>query len=281
MKIGVCFKVLADYGLIGKNDWQIKPDHSLDLGFVRKEFNGFEESALELALRLTDQTKDRDGTIELCALTVDGPDADLFLRQTLAAGFKHAARIQPGDGIDLRFNPLLVSRILCQYITKTGRFKAMVFGEQGGVGDNGQTGFFTAEQLGWPCIRGVIDIMPGSGPRQLTVHAARQNHTLIQTIALPAVLIVGNAPTAPFLRVPTLPQKLAAAKKRIEIVSMAGLYMEDVNGELQQTHDRREKRLCGLERPSPMAACRMVPGNTCEQKAKNAYSLFLKERLAK
>lgn len=273
MKIGVCFKSVPDYGLLGPSDYELSKGQAPDLEFVRKEFNGFEESALELALRLADHQRERHNDVSLTALTIDNSKADIFLRQLYAVGYDQGVRIEPDNNVDLRFTPLLLSSIIHKYSTCVGKFDALIFGEQGGIGDNGQTGFFVAERLGWPCISNVTDVKPGPDSNKLAIQTVQQGRTIVQTVALPVVIIVSNTASAPFLRVPTLPQKLAAAKKQIDTVSMDSFLGLD-NGK-----DPREKKIVGLQRLVPKRRCVMIEGQTCKEKAQFVYDTIIKQTM--
>ncbi len=153
MKITVCFKTLADYTRLSPSDWTWDDHYAVDMHFIRYLFNCYDESALEMALKLADSCNSPQEKIELTALTVDDQRADLFLKHLMAVGYEDAVRIQCPEKIDLRFNPLAVSHLIAHYIQQQGQQIAF-FGMQGAEGDNGQTGLLVAERLGWPCYSG-------------------------------------------------------------------------------------------------------------------------------
>ena len=209
MKIAVGFKTLPDLAMLSGSGWKIQRRGSIDLSYVKHEFNCYDESALELALRLAETSP---GPLELTALTIDQPRADGFLRHLLALDYHRAVRISPPEGADLRFDPGMVSRLIARYVSQAGGQDLVLLGMQGGMGDNRQTGYLVAEGLGWPCIREVEDLSHHETPGRLKVVSRSCGGRLTRVIEPPAVLIIGNAPRAAFLRVPSVRQRLKAAK---------------------------------------------------------------------
>lgn len=325
MKTVVCFKAMADYARVPENDWVWDSDHCVDTRFVRRIFNCFEESALEMALsfhaalrsclpedhdslekndgrsqgkiqnrdsRDNKDNRDNRGNTQghdgngdngneapdghLTALTIDDPRGDLFLKQLLAVGYDHAVRIaceECGDGLDLRINPLAVSLLMATHIQQEG-YQLVIVGRQGGDGDNRQTGFFLAERLGWPCIRDVSAIAPEEKLTHcLNVTSQVDGATLIQTVQLPVVLIVGHSPQTPYLRVPNLKQKLKAKKRTVAILSPDALGIDD------EQLTRNDKSLVGLHRPKSGQSCIFLEGATPKAQAWQLYDRYLKERI--
>ena len=112
MKIAVCFKTIADYSRLSEKDWVWDNRHFVDTSFVRRIFNCFDESALEMALKLLGAKKDLSDTLELTALTVDNQQADLFLKHLIAVGYDHAVRIECRKKHCLRFNSSAISHLI-------------------------------------------------------------------------------------------------------------------------------------------------------------------------
>jgi electron transfer flavoprotein beta subunit len=270
MKIAVCFKVMADYARLSEPDWTWDENFLVDTRFVPHLFNCFDESALEIALRLSKNWEDAPEPPELTALTVDDAKGDLFLKHLTAVGYHHGVRIQCSHPIDFRFNPTAVSLLIASYIQHQGH-QLVILGMQGADGDNGQTGFLVAERLGWPCIREVTDL--GAAADRLQVTSQTQGATVIQTVKLPMVLIMGPCPNAPYLRVPTLKQKLKAKKKPLMLVSDTelGLHADALTDS--------GRVLVDLQRPHPKHACVFIEGKTPREQAQRLYQQVLKDRL--
>lgn len=272
MKIAVCFKILPDYSRLSENDWRWNERYFVDAGFVRNLFNCFDESALEIALKLSQALTGFTDLPELTALTVDNSKSDLFSKHLMAIGYDHAVRIQCREDIDLRFNPAAVSRLIGSYIMGNGH-QLVLSGIQGGEGDNWQTGLLIAENLGWPCIREVIGVEKTGMPDRIKVTSRTDNALLVQTVQLPVVLTVGQSQESPCLRFPTLKQKLSASKKQVTVVSSHELGVTD------DMLTRNDKRLTCLTRPLESQPCVFINGRNPRELARRLYDQFLKDRV--
>ena len=272
MKIAVCFKITADYSRLSEEDWTWDEGHFVDTGFVRRIFNCYDESALEMALNLSNPSEKCLEKDELTALTVDDPKSDLFLKHLMALGYDPAVRIQCDSNIDLRFNPSAVSSLISTYIRQEGQ-QLVLFGIQGGDGDNCQTGPLVAEQLEWPCIREVTGVDRTKDPDCLKVYSRIDTATLIQTVKLPVVLTIGQSLDAPYLRFPNLKQKLTAKKKQVTLLS---------NNELGLNADTLINNcitLVGLERPGTKQSCIFLNASGTQKQARHLYDHYLKDRV--
>lgn len=272
MKIAVCFKIMADYGRLSEKDWTWDEGYFVDTHFVRCIFNCFDESALEMALTLSETWENASDPPELTALTVDDGQGDLFLKHLTALGYHHAVRIQCSSEIDLRFNPLAISLLISTYIKRKGH-QLVILGMQGAEGDNGQTGFLVAERLGWPCIREVTEVGGAGSSGCLEVTSRTHGATVIQTVRFPMVLIMGHSSNSPYLRVPTLKQKLNAKKKPLRLVSDIELGFD------KDALMDKGNVLMDLQRPQANHACVFLEGNTSREQAQHLYERYLKDRL--
>ena len=272
MKIGVCFRAVPDYSRLSARDWAWDGDHLVDTSFIRRVFNCFEESALEIALTLRRDADNGPDGLDLTALTVDGPEGDLFLKHLAALGYDRVVRIECPGGIDLRFNPGAVAELLAAYIQSAG-LGFVFLGQQGGEGDNGQTGYLLAENLGWPCLRAVSAVTRDGDLRDLRVTRRIQGATLVQSIRPPAVLIAGHCPDAPYLRVPTLKQKLGAKNKEVTRLSSRKLGCND-----QRLTDDT-KTILDLQRPPVKPPCVFLEGATAREQALQLYDRYLKGKM--
>jgi electron transfer flavoprotein beta subunit len=272
MKITVCFKTLPDYGRLSEKDWVWDKRHFVQMNFVRQIFNCFEESALEMTLKLSESSESLWGSPEITALTVDDPASNLFLKHLMSVGYHHAIRIQCNSNIDLRFNPLAISHLISNYIKKEDQ-QLVILGLQGGDGDNRQTGALVAERLGWPCIREVTGVTIAPSPDCLKVTSRMDGASLIQTVKLPMVLIIGQSPDFPYLRIPTLKQKLASKKMATTVIT---------DEELEMTNDtliNNDKTLVDLQRPPANPSCVFLEGKSAREQSQHLYDQYLKERL--
>ena len=278
MKIAVCFKIIADYDRLSPKDWVWDDHYLVDTSFVRRVFNCFDESALETALKLAGQLENSCDNLELTALTMDDGLGDLFLKHLMAVGFDHGVRICcKGEKTDLRFNPSVVASLISAYIQKKCQ-KLVILGMQGGEGENGQTGFLVAEQLGWPCIREVTDVIKTESPDFLKVTSRIDGASLVQIVKLPMVLIIGNSKDSPYLRIPNLKQKLEAKKKQVTLLSEHDLKPNNKAG-LNKVWLNTDKTLIDLHRPKKKSSCIFLEGQTGRDQARQLYHQYLKERL--
>ncbi len=259
--------------MLTEQDWRVGDGYSVDVRFAKQGFNCFDESALELALKLAEQTKSMEEPVELTALTIDDEQSDRFLKHLFAVQYDKTVRIYCDRQLDLRFNPLAIADLISAYVRQIGRQQLLFLGRQGAEGDNGQTGFLVAERLGWPCIREVIDVAVANAAGRLKITSRLEGATLVQTVTPPVVLVIGNTPHSPYLRVPTLKQKLGAAQKQIAVIPCRDLGFES---------DRLiglDKVLVNLERRRQGRSCTWLEGGDGREKARRLFDLYLRERL--
>lgn len=272
MKIAVCFKTIAEYESMAARDWVVQEGNRVDTSFVRRLFNCYEESALEMGLRLKEQTAGEHGFPKLTALTIDDHRADLFIRQLLSVGYEHGVRIGVGEEVDCRFNPLAISGLIHAYHTTFDKQDLILFGSNGGEGENGQTGPMMAERLGWPCISNVVDVSAVDRD-VIRVTCKEEGLTTTLKIRIPAILVVTNTTIVPFLRIPTLQQKLSSKKKEIRYLGI-----EDLQPEIEASVS--SVRLTKLEATRrDQKNCRMVAGKDAREKACELYRLLQREYL--
>ena len=154
MRLLTCFKVVPDLEMLMEEDWQIN-DNQVDVSFVKTELNCFDESALELALRLSDASENWDNKVHLTGLSIGESQIDSYLRKLLALRFDQAVRIDTDE--DLRFAPRRIAALIASYVNQDPQ-DVLLLGRQSSVGDNAQTPLLLAEMLDWPCITQVINV---------------------------------------------------------------------------------------------------------------------------
>ena len=76
MKLLACFKVVPDMEAINSTDWEVTDSLSVDLSYVRLVWNCFDESSLEMLLKLSDLSEGFPALVNLWALTVGQKNAD-------------------------------------------------------------------------------------------------------------------------------------------------------------------------------------------------------------
>jgi len=267
MRILVTLKVVPDLDLLRDKKWTIKNNLPVETAYVKKAINTYDESALELALKMADQRKAINLETELFALTIGEAYADLFLKKLLALGFNKTYRVN--SELDLRFNPEAVAAIITSFIGECGPFDLIIMGMQSSDGDNAKTALLTAEELAWPCITGVTGFYSDRSD-QVAVENISDQGLVQQTIRTSCILAVGNAPSS-LLRVPTLKAIKKAAEKDINILTL-----EELKAKPEDLLLQSNTRIQELETVDNSRESIIIDGASTEEKAHFLYNNYLK-----
>jgi len=262
MNILNCFKVVSDLDLLGEGDWIADEQNNVDVSFVRTGWNCFDESALEMLLKLSDLSEGFNVMYNLSALTIGNEKCDTYLKTLYALGYQKAVRIDCEN--DLRFCSDFVAGLIAQYVGDQGNIDVIITGKQSADGENGQTPFLLAEQLGWPHIGQVTMIEPVD-ETCLKVRTVTDEGEVTQTIKIPCILSVGNAPNS-YLRVPTLKDRLRLGKQPIEVRKV-------------ENQGAAGQGLLKLRAIDYRRAGIIIEGDSPEEKAAVLFRQYLKERL--
>lgn len=205
MKLISCIKEVSNLDMILPKDWVV--DYSgkaVDLYYATKMINPFDETALELMLRLKDQT---EASTEV--ITIGNED---ILKKALAVGVDHATRL------DVKLNKFTVpneTASLLYDVIKEKNANIIFCGKQADNGNHGQTGQILAQKLGWPCFTDVIDVFI----EEEFIFIKRLLKEGIETIKIKGnVVLVITQSGNKFLRMATLLDVIAAKSKSIEVV---------------------------------------------------------------
>jgi electron transfer flavoprotein beta subunit len=270
VRILVSFKVTPDYEALREADWVAGAACDVETHFVRRILNCFDESALELALRLSETLGDGGIAPDLGAVTVAGREAEPFLRTLQALGYRRAARVQ--TDADLDFAPAATASVIAGYARRVHGSDLLLLGCRSGPGDGGTVPFLVAEHLRWPCLSQVVAIEPLTDDR-LRVTSVADDGLLRLTLRLPCVLAVGNAVVS-HLRVPTLTQRLAARGVDLEVLSP-----DDVGVDLDHELGREGRMLTAVETVDRARRGVVIPGETPQDKARTLFDVHLKSRI--
>jgi len=262
MRLLVCFKVTPDYEALREADWAAAEAGRPRTRYVRRVLNCFDESALELALRLADAAAGTGQGLDLGALSVGGREAEPYLRTLLALGYGRAARVRPGTEAD--FVPALTAALVAEYARRVDRSDVVLLGARSGPGDSGTVPSLVADTLGWPCFGDVVDLEAAS-PGRLRFTASSGDGLLRATVRPPCVLVVGNAVVS-HLRAPTLSDRLARKNVPVGVLEAADLGV-DVAGEVRRT----SAALTGLERIDRGRPGVLVGGETSRDQARALF----------
>ncbi|MCG8552976.1 MAG: electron transfer flavoprotein subunit beta/FixA family protein, partial [Desulfobacterales bacterium] len=219
MNILVCFKVVPDLDMLSDDDWTADSNLRVDVSFVKKILNCFDESALEMTLKLSDYSEGFNVPLNLTALTIGDKKLDAYLKTLNALRFDKTVRIENYE--DIRFLPESVAAVISKYAKEINPQDVIILGRQSGEGDNAKTPLLVAEMLGWPCITQVINIEPYSEDC-LRVTNMVDGGKLTQIVKTPCVLSIGNAPNS-YIRVPTLRDRMKYGKRPIDVLDIGDL----------------------------------------------------------
>ena len=272
MNILVCFKAVPDLDMLSNEDWVVDKDLNIDVSFVRNNLNCFDESALEMVLKLSEKSEGFNTFVNLTALTIGDNNCDMYLKTLYALRFEKTVRIDSKE--DIRFKPEVVASVISQYVNKMNTQDVVILGKQSGIGDNAKTPLLVAEMLEWPCITNVINLEPNTSDT-IKVTNLVDGGTLTQIVKTPCILSVGNAPNS-YLRVQTLKDKMKYGKKPIEIIDI-----EEFNIQSDNAQCYNECILTGLEKINNERKSIIIDGETQSEKATKLYFSYLKERLEK
>jgi len=210
MTIISCIKQVQDLDIVLKDDWVVGNDGlTIDIDYANRIMNTFDETSLELMLRLKDEMEE----VRTKVVTVGGLRSESILRKAMAVGADEALRIEPP--FDLDFRPEKTALLLKEAVAGEEETELVLCGRQADNGSNGQTGQILAEMLGWPCLTMVTDIKKiGNEYRisRLTEEGTEHLH------AAPPLVVTVTQSENKLLRMATLKAMLTAKKEGIRVL---------------------------------------------------------------
>jgi len=299
LRVLACFKATPDFEALRAGDWAAAAANGVETRYVRRVLNCFDESALELTLRLSEAAAQGGVAVDLDALSIGGRETEPFLTTLVALGYERATRVpleaggaESGDGEvesggdggareagggapqtgeadpGADFAPGIVASIIASYARRIAHSDLVVLGWRSGPGDSGTVPFRVAETLGWPCLTQVTEVEPLSDGR-LRVACVADDGPLRLTLRGPCVLAVGNAVVS-HLRVPTLKDRLARRDRPIEVLPAADL---GVDVAAQRHHETC--LLTGLETIDRSRRGLVIEGRSPRDKAQTLFDTCL------
>ncbi|AJZ90962.1 Putative electron transfer flavoprotein subunit ygc R [Beauveria bassiana D1-5] len=257
MNILLAFKAEPDLSMLAEKDWLTAGQGSLDTSITRPCLGEDEQAAGEILLR-------QEEDLNLTALSIGCERADSFLRQFKALGFQRAVRLQPDE--ELTFTPATVAALLAAWQQQHPQ-SLMVIGSRSAEGNSGQTGFYLAEQLGWPCFSQVYDFTLDDERQQVCLKQRHGAGKRSLTVRLPAVLMVESRGDY-CLRTPGLRQKLAVKTSDVEVWPVKAL-----------NDTAAASPLWGLEHPQRQRGGLIIQGSDAREKARSLYRDWLRKRM--
>ncbi|MBD5802192.1 Electron transfer flavoprotein subunit beta [Azoarcus sp. Aa7] len=205
MRIVVCVKEVLDpaavnnYALAG--NLKIAADgRTPEVAAIPRLINGYDEQAMEAALRIRDQGV----ACTITAVTI-GTDRKDLLKHCAALGADEIVAIDPGGAEP---DGQVVANILAAYVKSIGGADLVLCGRQASDDDQGVVPLLLAEKLGLPAatLARAVEVNGTS----VTVTRATADGDEVVRGPLPAVVTVSNELGTP--RFPTAKAKMAARK---------------------------------------------------------------------
>ena len=224
MRIVVCAKEVLDpdavnnYALAGR--LEIGDDgKSLTQTTIPRLMNGFDEQALEAALRLRDAGAEcRIGVVSV------GSDSTTLLKHAAALGADEITAVPMDDAAP---DYHVVASLLAAWIRSSGNAELVLCGRQASDDDQGVVPALIGETLDMPLVTNAraVERVDGNGFR---VTRVTPDGDEVVEVAAPAVVTVSNELGEP--RYPTAKNKIAARRMKPEVAEPAslGLSAEDL-----------------------------------------------------
>jgi electron transfer flavoprotein beta subunit len=144
---------------------------------VKFDVNPFDEIAVEEAVRL----KEKDGSIEIVAVSLGGAECEEQLRKALAMGADKAILIETTAALD---SSVVAAEL--EAVAKAEGANLILMGKQSTDGDGNQAGQMLAARLGWPQATFAAKVELGGG--SVTVTRETDNGEEVVSMPLPAVI---------------------------------------------------------------------------------------------
>jgi len=193
LHIWVCFKIQPDFEHVLESDWAGFGPGS-DISYAKHSFSCFDESALEIALRLKDSLTQEGRDVTLGAITLADSLPPAQRKHLFAAGYDEILRINAR----LEFSPRETGRLLAAHLVEK-KPDLVLMGRQAGYADTGLVPYYAAEALGFPLLADI------------------ENVTSEMLRGLPLAVSIGNSPITA-LRASTLRQQIEAGKKQPAVI---------------------------------------------------------------
>lgn len=225
--------------------------------------NPFDEQAVEAALRI----KDAQGG-KITVITAGRESARDVLRHALAMGADEAVILED-ETLEGSDSPT-IAFALSKAIEKIGQYDLILCGRQSADWDEGQTGFFIAENLGIPIVSLARKLEVVDGKVRVE-RVLLDGYEIVET-PVPAVVTISNELGQP--RLPTGFGIITAARKKIEAWTA-----QDIGIEPWQVGTMANRtKLINLFIPVRHIKCEIIEGEDTSEAATN---LALKLREAK
>ena len=205
--------------------------------------NGFDEHALEAALRIKDKQDAR-----VTALSAGKNFSITIMRKLVAMGADELILVQD-DRLEDTIDSGVAAQILAAAVKKLGGGDLILCGRQASDWDNAQVPLLLTEALGLPCITLAKNVEVQDGKVRVT-RVIPEGQEVVEA-PLPALVTVSNELGLP--RYPTLRATMAANRMRPTIWKASDLGLEQ-----DQLHSHLE--LVDLYIPTSERQCEFIEG---------------------
>jgi electron transfer flavoprotein beta subunit len=254
MRIVVCAKEVLDpdavnnYALAGR--LEIGDDgKSLTQTTIPRLMNGFDEQALEAALRLRDAGAEcRIGVVSV------GADSTTMLKHAAALGADEITAVPMEDAAP---DYHVVATLLAAWIRSSGNADLVLCGRQASDDDQGVVPALIGETLGMPLVTNARAVEQVEGGAFRITRVTPDGDEVVEVPA-PAVVTVSNELGEP--RYPTAKSKIAARRMKPEVAEPAALGLSD--------EDLRPRVLARRQFvPTVQGNCEFLAGETAAELA--------------
>lgn len=270
----VCFHTTADLDMLSESEW-ISGGISgiIDTNHIKKAFNCYDESALELTCRFLDICTKNDIECETAAVTVGEERDRRFLEYLAAIGYSKTDIINIEEETRRTLTAETLSSLLFSYIREENiqsqhDFNCIICGEKSADGYQGKTPLLLAELLGLRCITGVMSFCPND-ENSLTVTYQRDDCICTETVQTPLLLVIGNSADT-YLRVPTLKARMQSKHQSIGLYT-AGDLLADSNQCVNQS-----VKMCEMQADIPLRNGTLINDGDPAEQAVVMYSYYKK-----
>jgi len=249
MRIIVCVKEVLDPDAV--NNYAVagrlvigEDGKTLTQTAIPQLMNGFDEQALEAALRLRDAGAD-------CTIVVVsvGPDPTALLKHAASLGADEIVSI-PADPATLDHHA--VASLLTAYIRSSEGADLLLFGRQASDDDQGVVFALIGEALDMPIVTVARELELADGPVLRVTRVTPDGDEVVE-VSCPAIVTVSNELGDP--RYPTAAKKLAARRKKPTVVAI-----EDLSLPAEQLQPRAT--LTRQFVPTIQGNCEFISGDT-------------------
>ncbi|MCZ7526897.1 MAG: electron transfer flavoprotein subunit beta/FixA family protein [Acidimicrobiia bacterium] len=267
MRIVVCVKEVLDPDAVGAyavaGRLEIDDDGRLAQTTIPRLINGYDEQALEAALRLRDAGLD----CEIRVVSV-ATDAIAVLRHASSLGADEVVAVEPPEaGVDCH----VVAALLAGYLRTCGGADLVLCGRQASDDDQGVVPALLGELLGLPVVTVAREVAPAGSPEVPAVRVTRVTPDGDEVVEAPCPSVVTISSELGAPRYPTMPMKMAARRVQPTVVRA---------GDLGLSGEELAARAVPVRQfvPAVKGDCELVTGSPTEA-ADRLVELLVAERV--